>query len=452
MISMLLSAAAAAIEARLHGEDVVFSGCSTDSRSLSAGALFIALRGERYDGHDFVAAARERGASAALVDEEGTETGSLPLLIVPDTRTAMGRLAAHWRAGFDLPLIALTGSNGKTTVKEMIAAILSQQAPVLATRGNLNNDIGVPLTLFGLGAEHRYAVMEMGANHPGEIDYLSRLARPTVALITQCAPAHLEGFGSVEGVARAKAEIFNGLMEHGTAVINADDDYGGFWSDAASAYRCISFGLGGDADISAVDLRFDTDSGRQSFVLLTPDGNIEVSLALPGRHNVMNALAAAACCSAVGIPPAAIRDGLQHMAAIDGRLQMKRTQRGMRVFDDTYNANPASLKAGLDVMAGYPGRHSLVLGDMGELGSQAPDLHRQAGELAHAEAVQKLYAIGELSRHAVQAFGAGARHFKDADELVRAMKAELDPSCTVLVKGSRAMGMEKIVQRLVEEA
>jgi UDP-N-acetylmuramoyl-tripeptide--D-alanyl-D-alanine ligase len=265
MISMLLSAAATAIEARLHGSDVVFSGCSTDSRSLAPGALFIALRGERYDGHDFVAAARERGASAALVEEE-TDTGPLPLLIAPDTRAAMGRLAGHWRSGFDLPLIALTGSNGKTTVKEMISAILSQQAPVLATRGNLNNDIGVPLTLFGLGAEHRYAVMEMGANHPGEIDYLSRLARPTVALITQCAPAHLEGFGSIDGVARAKAEIFNGLLKNGTAVINADDDYAGFWSDTASAYRRISFGLGGDADISATNLRFDADSGRQSFV------------------------------------------------------------------------------------------------------------------------------------------------------------------------------------------
>jgi UDP-N-acetylmuramoyl-tripeptide--D-alanyl-D-alanine ligase len=451
MISMLLSAAATAIEARLHGSDVVFSGCSTDSRSLAPGALFIALRGERYDGHDFVAAARERGASAALVEEE-TDTGPLPLLIAPDTRAAMGRLAGHWRSGFDLPLIALTGSNGKTTVKEMISAILSQQAPVLATRGNLNNDIGVPLTLFGLGAEHRYAVMEMGANHPGEIDYLSRLARPTVALITQCAPAHLEGFGSIDGVARAKAEIFNGLLENGTAVINADDDYAGFWSDTASAYRRISFGLGGDADISATNLRFDADSGRQSFVLLTPDGDTEVSLALPGRHNVMNALAAAACCCAVGIPPAAIRDGLEHMAAIAGRLQMKRARSGMRVFDDTYNANPASLKAGLEVVAGYPGRHGLVLGDMGELGGEAAALHRQAGELARAGAVQKLYAIGELSRHAVQAFGDSARHFTDAGELVRAVKADLDPSWTVLVKGSRAMGMEKIVQRLVEEA
>jgi UDP-N-acetylmuramoyl-tripeptide--D-alanyl-D-alanine ligase len=447
---MLLSAAAAAVDGVISGGDVRFTGCGTDSRRLAAGELFIALCGERFDGHDFVAVARERGAAAALVQREAA-AGALPQLKVSDTRAAMGQLAGHWRAGFDLPLIALTGSNGKTTVKEMITAVLAQRAPVLATRGNLNNDIGVPLTLFGLGAGHRYAVIEMGANHAGEIDYLSRLARPTVALITQCAPAHLEGFGSVDGVARAKSEIFHGLVENGTAVINADDAYAGLWSETAGPRRQIRFGLGPDAEVTATDIRPDPDGGRQTFTLRTPQGSADVGLAMPGRHNLMNALAAAACCLAVGVPPEIIAAGLVRVAAVPGRLQMKRSRHGMRIFDDTYNANPASLEAALEVLAAYPGRHVLVLGDMGELGEGSGELHWRAGEQARAAAVQQLYAIGELSRGAVQSFGTGARHFSDADTLTQALAAELDPSCTVLVKGSRAMGMERIVRRLVEE-
>jgi UDP-N-acetylmuramoyl-tripeptide--D-alanyl-D-alanine ligase len=363
----------------------------------------------------------------------------------------MGELAGYWRGGFELPLIALTGSNGKTTVKEMLRAVLSLQAPVLSTCGNLNNDIGVPLTLFGLGGEHRFAVIEMGANHAGEIEYLSRMARPTVALITQCAPAHLEGFGSVAGVARAKGEIFRGLLEDGVAIINADDDYADYWSGSAADHRRISFGLRQPADVSAHSIRLDPGRGRQTFSLDLAGTAVDVSLALPGRHNVMNALAAAACCLAIAIPPRQIQAGLESMQPVKGRLQLHTTAGGVRLLDDSYNANPASLAAALAVLAEMPGRHWLVLGDMGELGEAAAALHRQAGEQARARGVERLYAVGELSAGAVQAFGAGAEHFADTAELLSALRRDLDADTTVLIKGSRAMAMDAIVERLLGE-
>lgn len=445
---MRLAEAAIPIGAKLVGDDRHFNGCSTDSRNLSPGQLFIALRGRRFDGHDFIRAAEQNGASAALVDSTPAST-TLPLLVVEDTLQAMGQLAAAWRSRFDIPLFAVTGSNGKTTVKDMLASILSRHVPIVATAGNLNNEIGVPITLFALGAEHCHAVVEMGANHPGEIRRLSRLAGPTVAVITQCAPAHLEGFGSIDGVARAKAEIFAGLAAGGAAVINADDRYADLWRRASTQFRQISFGLESAADVTARQLQGAPEIDQKEFMLITPRGEIEVTVHLPGRHNVLNALAAAACCEAIGVPLEEVRSGLGAIHSLKGRLEVKTGMRASRVLDDTYNANPVSLQAALDVLHQYPGRHWLVLGDMGELGNAAVDLHYGAGETARECGVERLYAIGDLSRHAVAGFGSGARHFGAVDDLIHALQQGLGGEVTVLVKGSRAMAMERIVNAVI---
>jgi len=444
---MKLSQAASRLQGRLKGMDAVFSGCSTDSRSVNDGELFIALRGIHFDGHDFIGAAFEKGASAAMVEQIPDERLQ-PVLAVDNTRLAMGRLAGHWRAEFDITLVAVTGSNGKTTVKEMIASILKLKAPVLSTRGNLNNDIGVPLTLFGLSAEHRYAVIEMGANHPGEIAGLSKLARPTIAVITQCAPAHLQGFGSVEGVAKAKAEIFSGMEENGIAVINADDKYAGLWENAAIHCRKISFSTKKKADFEAKNIVFDPGSGRTEFLLSTPEGSTEIRLLLAGEHNVANALAATACCMAAGIPLELVKSGLESLSYVNGRLRMLRTSQGVRIFDDTYNANPASLNAGLDVLSKYPGRKWLVLGEMGELGDQSVQMHRQAGISARQYGVEKLFATGEHGRYAAEGFGEGGRYFETLEELHESLGKNLEPDVTLLVKGSRHMAMNVLIDRL----
>ena len=449
MINMRLSEAAVATQARLEGADVMFTACSTDSRSLQAGALFIALQGERFDGHAFIAAAREAGATAALVQNDSEY--DMPLLKVADTRKAMGYLAGDWRRRFTLPLIAVTGSNGKTTVKEMLSAILSQQSLVLATQGNFNNDIGVPLTLFGLDADHHYAVIEMGANHAGEIAWLTEIAAPTVALITQCAPAHLEGFGSVAGVARAKAEIFSGVQAGGMAVINADDDFSALWREQAMACEQISFALHKEADVVAGNIQMDAARNNSQFLLHTPIGKETLNLPLPGEHNIANALAATACCLALKLPLSLIKSGLENMTAVTGRLQGKTGRCGARIIDDSYNANPASLTAAVKVAAAGPGTAWLVLGDMGELGQAAGDLHYHAGETARTMGIERLYAIGDLSRQAVQGFGLGAQHFTTMDELKATLLAELKAGVTVLIKGSRSMAMEAVVAALQEE-
>ena len=441
---MRLAEAALPLNARCVGADRDFTGCSTDSRKLNAGQLFVALRGQRFDGHDFVLEAERNGAGGALV-ESVPPAATLPMLLVADTRQAMGRLASHWRKKFDIPVVAVTGSNGKTTVKELVAAILSRRAPVSATQGNLNNDIGVPITLFALGAEHRFAVIEMGANHTGEIAALTHMAGPTVAVITQCAPAHLEGFGSIEGVARAKAEIYTGLSSGGTAVINADDAFADLWREASKGLRQLSFGLERQADVTALGIQTGAGFEHSTFMLATPRGRIAVSLPLPGRHNILNALAAAACCEAVDITLEEIRAGLAAIQPVKGRLQVKRGLRRSRVLDDTYNANPASLRAALDVLREYPGRRWLVLGDMGELGGTAAEMHFGAGETARERGVGRLFTFGELSRGAVDGFGTGARHFSTIEDLIRVLQAELAEDITVLVKGSRAMAMERVV-------
>lgn len=450
---MKLSEAAAALNAEMTGSDVLFQAVNTDTRTIQPGDLFVALRGDRFDGHAFVAEAAARGAVAALVGEP-VET-VLPLLRVADTRLALGRLGAAWRARFAVPVIAVTGSNGKTTTKEMLAAIFSRRGPVLATQGNLNNDIGVPLTLLRLRAEHRCAVIEMGANHPGEIAYLSELARPGVALITNAAMAHLAGFGSLDEIARTKGGIYAGLAEQGVGIVNADDAYAGFWRSLLGGRRCMTFAMHESADVYAVPGSVQCQVGDEkiitAFQMGTPAGDIEVSFPLMGEHNVMNALAAAAAALAAGATPVDIKGGLEAMQAVKGRLQVKKAACGARVIDDTYNANPPSLLAAIKVLSSVAGRKVLVLGDMGELGDDAPLFHRQVGEHARRAGIDKLYATGQLSRDAAQAFGPGGGHYASHEELIDALAADLDARTTVLVKGSRFMRMERVVEALMQE-
>ena len=448
MIRMRLGEAATVLGLRAAGEDVEFHGVSTDSRTTPRGALFVAVRGPRFDGHDFVGGAGSRGAAAALV--ERTPNASIPFIHVRDSVRALGELAAAWRNRFrDLLLVGITGSNGKTTVKEMAAAIFRTLGPVSATRGNLNNEIGVPLTLCELDAEHGAAVVELGASHRGEIAALTTLVRPSVGVVTQCAPAHLEGFGSIEGVARAKGELFERLPDDATAVVNADDPFAGLWRELARPRRCISFGAGVDADVR---VRAASGAGRRHVALDTPAGNVEIDLALPGAHNAVNAGAAAAAALAAGASLDAIREGLAAVRPAKGRLESKRGPRGAEIIDDTYNANPASLQAGLRVLGAKPAPRWLVLGDMGELGPEGASLHAEAGRRARRHGVERLLVVGELGVEAARAFGDGATHFADCAALVDRLRDELPDGATVLVKGSRSMAMERVVEAIAERA
>ena len=427
------------------GADAVFAEVGIDSRRLPTGALFVALTGPTFDGHDFIAAARERGAVAALVSRFVADP--LPQVRVTNTRLALGRLGAAWRSRFTGPLIALTGSNGKTTVKEMIAAILRQRGPTLATEGNLNNDLGAPLTLLRLRAEHAYAVIELGANHPGEIACLTNIARPDVAIINNAGSCHLEGFGDVAGVAQAKGEIFQGLGAEGVAIINRDDPYADYWASLNPGRRIIDFGLDQPAAVRAE--RLNAEDHRFRFI--TPMGEIDVQSPLPGRHNLRNALAATAATWAVGASLDEIRQGLEGLSGVNGRLQRLPGRQGGAVIHDAYNANPASLAAALDTVGAGPGECWLVLGDMYELGPAAAALHAESGRAARASGFTRLYALGEHSRAAVAAFGAGATHFTEVEALITALSGALQQGGeppTVLVKGSRGMRMERVVAAL----
>ena len=448
-IALELPEAAALVEARLVGAGAGFVGVSTDSRKVVPGSLFVALRGDRFDGHDHVAAAFAGGAVAALVARELPGVG--PLLVVEDTVAALGRLAAGWRARHRLPLVAITGSTGKTTVKEMVAAILGRLGPVLATRGNLNNHIGVPLTLFDLDASHRAAVVEMGANHAGEIDYLARLARPSVGLVTNAGPVHLEGFGSVPGVARAKGELFAGLGADGTAVINADDAHAAVWHELAADRRVLTFGVTADADVTTDPDTIDEGVGLRPwlrFPLRTPLGATAVELPLAGRHNVANALAAAAAALVAGADLEAVRAGLAAVPGVPGRLQGVPGPHGALIIDDTYNANPTAFAAAIELLAGRPGRRWLVVGDMAELGEDAPRWHAWVGEQARARGIDRLFAVGALARRAAEAFGSEGETFPDQEALVGALRDALGDGVTLLVKGSRSARMERVVAAL----
>jgi len=442
---MSLAILADVLKAPHTGADATFTGVSTDSRVLAVGDLFVALKGANFDGHNYLAEAIRAGAAAALMDR--TLDTPLSYVVVPDTRRALGELAAFWRKQFDIPLIGVTGSNGKTTVKEMIGAILGETGPGCVARGNLNNDIGVPLTLLRLRASDRYGVIEMGMNHAGEIEYLARLTRPTVAVITNAGEAHLEGVGSIEAIARAKGEIFMGLRSRGVAVINADDPYCELWLKLAAPRTCLTFGL----EHKAADVRAEyVPEGAGSLVhLKTHQGDITMRLPLLGRHNVMNALAAAGASLSAGATLQHVQSGLEKLKAVSSRLEVKKGISGARVIDDTYNANPASLTAGMQVLREYLGERMLVMGDRAELGPAGPALHKRVGELARRVGIQRLFAIGELSRHAVEAFGKGGRHFDRHETLVEALLDCMHGDMTVLVKGSRVMRMERIVAGIV---
>jgi len=439
---MTLSEAANAVGGRTSGNGTRFTGVSTDSRTLKAGELFIALRGERFDGHEFLNAVHARGAAGAVVDRRYQGPYPVPVVIVEDTKQALGELARHWRARFSPALIAVTGSNGKTTVKEMLAAILrahAGEAAVLATTGNLNNDIGVPLTLLRLRAEHRWCAIELGMNHRGEIAYLAKMAAPTVALVNNAQREHLEFMNTVDEVAAENSSVYDALPAHGTAVVNADDEHAAYFRQRAGRRRVVDFGLRS----GAVSARYTQKQLSSQLRLRTPGGEADALLAIPGLHNVRNALAAAACAHAAGIPVAAIGAGLTAFRPYTGRLQVKQAKSGATVIDDTYNANPDSVRAAIDVLATCPGPTVLVLGDMGEVGPQGPEFHREIGAYAREKGLARLLALGDSSAHAVEAFGKGGEHFADVEALVRAVDGR-----TVLVKGSRFMRMERVVAAL----
>ncbi len=470
---MRLSQLAQALDARLVGPDVTFANINTDSRKIRAGDLFIALRGEKFDGAEYIEQSLQSGAVAAMVnkdsyqhagfgiqdaaasDARSSDTASRILhpessyLVVADTRLALGRLAAFWRKQFDISLVAITGSNGKTTVKEMLAAILRTATgnadAVLATQGNFNNDIGMPLTLLQLREQHRYAVIEMGMNHPGEIDYLTRLAQPQVAVVNNASGAHLQGLGSIAAVASAKGEIFAGLGSGGIAVINADDEYAAMWRDLAGTHRVLDFALDHAAAVQGVW----TAQGYGGVLQVhTPSGELRVVLQVPGAHNARNALAAATAALALQIPLSVITGGLEGFGGVSGRLQRKQAAHGATVIDDTYNANPASMRAALEVLAQAAGKRIFVLGDMGELGDDAAQFHRDIGSTARTLGIEKLYALGEMSAGAMSEFGTGAQHFANVEALCAALDTELNAHTTVLVKGSRFMKMERVVKCL----
>ncbi|MFO1318549.1 MAG: UDP-N-acetylmuramoyl-tripeptide--D-alanyl-D-alanine ligase [Burkholderiales bacterium] len=447
-----LSEAAAAIGAILVGADVEVDSVTTDSRGTAAGDLFVALRGERFDGHQFVKGALAAGASAALVsDRAAAGAEASPLLVVDDTRAALGRLAAWWRGRFSLTVAGVTGSNGKTTVKEMLAAILRVHAgedAVLATQGNLNNDIGLPLMLLRLRSQHRFAVLEMGMNHLGEIRYLSGLARPDVAVINNAGVAHIGELGSRENIARAKGEIFEGLVAGGVRVLNADDDFIDYWRSLPGNASVIEFSLDHVADVSAT---CELDDAGSLVALRLPDGTATARVNLPGRHNVRNALAAAAVAHALRVPVTTIAEGLGRYEGTKGRLQRKAGPGGSLLVDDTYNANPDSMTAAIAWLARSSGKRVFVMGDMGELGPDAAHWHAEVGRFAREQRIDRFLAFGEASAAAVSAFGPDARHFQDLDALVAAVDAECAPGTTVLVKGSRFMRMERVVAQLLHE-
>jgi UDP-N-acetylmuramoyl-tripeptide--D-alanyl-D-alanine ligase len=445
---MKLSEAALALPGRMIGPDVEVTGVTTDSRAINAGELFVALVGERFDGHAYVAEALRRGAAAALVSRAVDGIEPYSQLVVDDTRAGLGRLAAYWREKFTMPLVALTGSNGKTTVKEMIAAILAVHAGgrerVLATQGNLNNDIGMPLTLLKLRAAHRFAVIEMGMNHEREIDYLTRIARPGVALVNNAQRAHVGILGSLEAIARAKGEIYAGLGPAGTAIVNEDDTYAAYWRGLNRTRRVISFGFKPEADVRGAV----TTAGWR---IATPTGAFSFVPQVRGEHNLRNAMAAVAAACALDVPIDAMREGLAGFGGVAGRLQRRRGPGASLVIDDSYNANPESMRAAIRVLAEERARKVFVMGDMGELGEASPEMHAEVGRFAREAGIDALLALGKDSRRAVEAFGAGARHFDDVDPLRAAARAEAATGAAILVKGSRFMQMERVADALAAE-
>jgi UDP-N-acetylmuramoyl-tripeptide--D-alanyl-D-alanine ligase len=431
----------------LIGADRAYGGVSSDTRTIKPGELFVALRGPRFNANDFVTAAEAAGAAGALVDTRIDRP--IAQILVGDTLEALQKSSAAWRAQFAIPVIGVAGSNGKTTCKEMTAAILGRTGNTLHTRGSLNNHIGVPLTLHRLDSTHRFAVIEIGTNHPGEVAALCKLARPTVGLITNAGAEHLEGFGTIEGAARAEGEMIADLETSQIAVINADDEFAPLWRGMTRA-RVVTFGIDRPADYSAAEIQ--TGIGAEGFLtrfqMRTPQGTREVVMNLAGRHNVMNALCAAAAACAAGASLEDVRQGLATMRPVPGRLQFKTAPSGAWIVDDSYNANPSSMKAGIEVLAGVDARRWLVMGDMGELGESAESSHQEIGRFARENHIDRLFATGKLSALAVEAFGSGGEWFQDSETLARSVNAELTREVCVLVKGSRSARLERVVDAL----
>lgn len=427
-----------------------FTGVSTNSQTVAKGNLFVALRGERFDAHDFLADVAGRGA-AAVVAEQLPDNFSLPALIVPDTRHALGQIAQVWRRRFFLPVVGVTGSNGKTTVKEMIASIFAAawgQDNYLSTRGNLNNDIGVPLTLFRLEERHRAAVIEMGMNHPGEIARLTEIAEPTVGLVNNAQREHQEFMASVAAVAEENGAVICGLGKASSAIFPGDDEYTPLWQGFAGQRKVCSFGLAPSCDISA---QWQAGDFGSVITISARDVKFSVRISAAGVHNVRNALAACAAAMAVGIDPGSIARGLEAFAPVAGRLQRKTAANGALVIDDTYNANPDSVRAAIDVLAAAPAPRTLVLGDMGEVGSEGVAFHEEIGAYAQSHQIDHLFTLGNLARHASRAFGQGAVHFDDMDKLTAEITG-VPASASILVKGSRFMQMERVVSHLTGPA
>lgn len=439
MIHMSLSQAADLLECGPLQSDLAFTGITTDSRQITPGMLFAALPGQTFDGHDHVEQAMQRGAVAALVSRS-VET-DLPKLKVADVLVALGTLAGSWRMECPAKVVGITGSNGKTTVKEMVASILRQQGKILATDGNFNNELGLPLTLFNLEKTHDYAVLEMGASNPGDIAYLASIARPDVGLVTNIGPAHLQGFINEEGVALAKGELFAALPVNGTAVINADEPWLELWQGINQAGTIYYFGGDEESHIRAIH------EGDKTLVT-TPVGDYQLNLPLPGEHNLSNALAATAVCLALDVPLANIKAGLETVKPVPGRLSLVSSKSGWTVIDDTYNANPASLYAALQVLSKQGGEPWLVLGDMKELGADSKKMHAELGDAARSLGVKRLFALGDASVATVSAFGEMATHYSSREGLIEDLRSQLTPGVACLVKGSRSMGMEHVVNAI----
>lgn len=443
-----LSLLQAAVRGATLQGDAAFDDVSTDSRTVASGNLFVALRGERFDAHDFLPQVASRGV-AAVVAERAPADLAVPALIVPDTRVALGEIAQWWRNRFDLPLIGVTGSNGKTTVKEMIAAILEATfgtGNYLATRGNFNNDIGVPLTLMRLDERCKAAAVELGMNHPGEIAVLSRIAQPTVGLVNNAQREHQEFMAGVEAVAMENGSVLRALPADGVAVFPADDTYTSLWRDYAVHCKTLTFGLSDDADVCCTHSASAFGSTLQ---VRAGDDAFTIELQAAGIHNVRNALAAIACAKAIGIAAEAIVRGLQAFAPVSGRLQRKTANNGALVIDDTYNANPDSVRAAIDVLAGAGSPRILVLGDMGEVGNDGRAYHEEVGSYAKTCGIDRLLTLGELARYSSDSFGAQGTHFGDVEQLDAALDVAINSQATVLVKGSRFMKMERVVQHLL---
>ncbi len=452
MISMTLAEIAACVHGTLIGADEIVQGVSIDTRALSKGDLYIAISGEQFDGHDFISQAESVGAVAVLVTKKMPT--KLAQIIVDDARIALAEMAGAIRDKVQIKVCAVTGSNGKTTVKEMIAAILAVKYRLLFTQGNLNNDIGVPLTLLQLNEQHQFAVIEMGANHSGEIAYSCHYAKPDVAVITNVGAAHIEGFGSIEGVAQAKAEIIQSLSDEGVAILNADDVFFTEWQALAGQRQVISFAVNQPADVTAenISTQFEGLQFITQFELVADENRVPISLALAGEHNVLNALAASAACFALGIDCVQIKQGLEQVKPVNGRLQLFESAAGTKIINDTYNANPASLAVALEVLKHSAEERWLALGAFGELGSDSAQLHAALAEQIKQAGVTRLFGVGEMAANTVQAFGEGATFYLQQDDLIATIQQAITTDIVLLVKGSRAQKMERVVNALTSKA